>query len=96
MEKLIKHLPLGLLLAVTGKFIVAGTSFAETGAICALVGLVALDKYLDGSRKINEVETDLTAKIATLEESLKVQRAELDVVRTTVSSMRVAQGMKQR
>jgi hypothetical protein len=101
MQKVQKYIPIGLLLAFTSKLLFTNTSPSEMGVIFAITALVSLDKYLEKSKKIQEIENNFTQKFIEIEKLTSTQqdliaaaRADFEVVRSQLTSIKVGQGFK--
>lgn len=63
MEKYTNLLPKGLLLAYAVKMLIITASFSDMGITFALGGIVALQVYLEKSKKIEEIKEEVFKKV---------------------------------
>lgn len=99
-------MPTGLLCAFTLKLLAYGTSASECGVVAALCAVVFGIEYLSKSRRVQKIETDnrtfqdglskkiddQVAIISKQNEVIKSLALELDQVRTSMSSVKMAAG----
>lgn len=90
MERLEKILPLSLLSLLVGKSLLLGVNLPEMGAILGLAALHGLSVYLDKHKKIQQIQEVVNKQNEVIEKMAK----ELDVVRTSVTAVKMQNGMR--
>lgn len=101
MHKVQKYIPIGLLLAFTSKLLISGTTPSEMGVIFAITALVSLEKYLEKSKQLQEIEEKFSKRIIELErlastqdELVQIIRTELHIVRDNLGTVKMSQGIR--
>lgn len=98
--KHVKLVPLALLCSYTLKLLFLGTSLSEMGAIFALVSLCGAYEFLDKSKRVEEIQTEVKKQIEEVRATVAFQNdviqkmaLQIDEAKTGVTAMRLAQGM---
>lgn len=96
-----KKLPLGILLAFSGKALALGTSPSESAIIIGLISLLSVKEYLDKNKKIKEVEESVDTKLKSFEAIIKKQNEVItaqaeahDKLQTAVTSVKMQYGVQ--
>lgn len=96
-----EYLPSGLLLAFVGKILIQGASLSDVGVAIALVSYAGLEKYLEKSKKINDIVLaneqkwkEIAETVNKQNEVIKASAHELALVRDNVAGMKLAGGMQ--
>ena len=98
--KHIKLVPLALLCAFTIKLLLLGTSASEMGAIFVLAGLSGFTEFLDRSKRIQEIESNVKTQldevrsiVARQNDVIQKMAIQLDDAKAGVTAVKLAQGM---
>lgn len=86
MEKIIKHVPIAMLLSYVVKMLFVSASPAEMGIVFALTALVAIEKFTD--------HKEIKVTIAKQNEVIEKMAKEVVELRTSIGSFKMQQGMK--
>lgn len=101
--ELLKNVQIGLLVAYLGRVLVLGANLSEMGIIFSLVALNISKDYLEKQKKIKDIEQEVNARVAEVENTIKIQNEviekmarALDEQRTSVASLKLSQGLVKR
>lgn len=100
METYAKYLPSGLIFAFTIKQLAFGTSLSEMGVTFSFAALVALQTYLEKSKKIQEVLTqadvkhkEVTEVVNKQNEVIEKMAREIALLRDSVAGVKLSSGL---
>lgn len=101
--ELLKNVQIKLLVAYLGRVLVLGANLSEMGIIFSLVALNISKDYLEKQKKIKDIEQEVNARVAEVENTIKIQNEAiekmaraLDEQRTSVASLKLSQGLVKR
>lgn len=101
--ELLKNVQIGLLVAYLGRVLVLGANLSEMGIIFSLVALNISKDYLEKQKKIKDIEQEVNARVAEVENTIKIQNEviekmarALDEQRTSVAGLKLSQGLVKR
>jgi poly(A) polymerase Pap1 len=93
MENMIKkYLSSGMLVAYILKMLCTGTvTFAETGIVFSLIGMITLQEYFEKHQKIQDISKVVEKQNVVIKEMAQ----EFSNLKTSMSGLKLQQGMKQ-
>lgn len=101
--ELLKNVQIKLLVAYLGRVLVLGANLSEMGIIFSLVALNISKDYLEKQKKIKDIEQEVNARVAEVENTIKIQNEAiekmaraLDEQRTSVAGLKLSQGLVKR
>ena len=101
MERFLKYVPTGLLIAYVSKMLIIGSTLPDMGILLGLIGIVGLSAYMEKNETIKEMgevlkkETaEMRQVIAKQNEALTKMAVELDTMRTSVTSVKMGQNFR--
>lgn len=97
----LRHIPMGLVLALGLKCVVLGISGADAAVAVSLIGLLTLREYMEKHSKLKEVEEhantkikEMTAAISKQNEVIKLQADEFVKLRDQMAGIKMSFGSK--
>jgi hypothetical protein len=91
MNKFIKHLPLGIFCLYFSKVYLQAISYPEVGILLVLAGIAGYFEYKSNDQKL----TSLEARIDKQQAQLDLKEKELEIIKTTMASLKLSTGMRQ-
>ncbi len=91
MNKFIKHLPLGIFCLYFSKVYLQAISYPEVGILLVLAGIAGYFEYKSNNEALSLLELRIDKQQIQLENKEK----ELEVIKTTIASLKLSTGMRQ-
>jgi len=91
MQKFIKHLPLAIFCLYFSKVYLQSVSYPEVGILLVLAGIAGYFEYKSNGEALSLLEARLDKQQIQLESKEK----ELEVIKTTIASLKLSTGMRQ-
>ncbi len=90
MQKFVKHLPLAIFCLYFSKVYLQAISYPEVGILLVLAGIAAFFEYKSNDQKLSSLEERINKQQIQLENKEK----ELEIVKTTIASLKLSSGMR--
>lgn len=91
MQKIVKHLPLAIFCLYFSKVYLQTISYPEVGILLVLASIASFYEYKAADSKLNQLEDKLIKQEIRLESKEK----ELEIIKTTIASLKLSSGMRQ-
>lgn len=90
MNKIVKHLPLGIFCLYFSKIYLQSISYPEVGILLVLASIAAFFEYKSNDQKLSAIEERINKQ----QIQLDFKEKELEIVKTTIASLKLSSGMR--